>query len=98
MAIQPNPQASRNVTIRRCRQLLPADYAPGAGGRRWSSAMLRTSRSALPQPSPANRAQARRTAVGVRAPVCGLGMASDGLANRLAVGQYLGRADQGVAG
>jgi len=47
-----------------------ADYAPGAGGGRWSSAMPRTSRSALPQPRPANRVQALRTAVGVRAPVC----------------------------
>jgi hypothetical protein len=28
-----------------------ADYAPGTGGGRWSSAMLRTSRSALPQPT-----------------------------------------------
>jgi hypothetical protein len=40
--------------------LARADSAPGAGGGRWSSAMLRTCRSALPQPSPASRAQARR--------------------------------------
>jgi hypothetical protein len=67
-------------------------------GRRWETLVVgnaQTFRSALPQPSPANRAQARRPTVGVRAPVCGLGMASDGLANSLAVGQYLGRADSG---
>ena len=39
-----------------------------------------------------------RPTVALRAPVCGLGMVGDGLANRLTADQYPGRADQGLAG